>query len=289
MRSTRRVAAVASCLALFAGLTGCGGEGDTAGRSRPARTFPAGSTMDKIQKRGTLIVGVKYDQPSFGLLNPMTGEPEGFDIEIARLVAKDLTGSEKNIRFVETVTANREAFIQQGKVDMVVATYVVTEKRKKKVSFAGPYYDTGVSIMTRKSDRSIRGAADLNDRSVCVAQGSLSAEIVPEVAPKARLAEFSAYSYCAQALKDKRVDAMVTSESILIGLERQSPDELAVVPGHLKPEEAAIGFTKGDTRMHHYLDALLDKIIQNGQWARAYRETVGKVTHDTPHPPKTFL
>jgi hypothetical protein len=78
----RGVLAVACCIGLSAGLAGCGGDGD-ATRSQPTRTFPAGSTMDKIQKRGTLIVGVKYDQPSFGLLNPLTGQPEGFDIVLS--------------------------------------------------------------------------------------------------------------------------------------------------------------------------------------------------------------
>ncbi|WP_129843671.1 glutamate ABC transporter substrate-binding protein [Streptomyces sp. RFCAC02] len=288
MRSPRRIAALAAVL-LLAGAAGCSA-GDPSGEgARPDHLFPEGTSLREIQDRGTLVVGVKFDQPAFGLLNPLTGEPEGFDIEIARLVAEDLTGSRDNISFVETVTANREAFIQQGKVDMVVASYVVTDARLRQVSFAGPYYDTGISILARKDDRTIRGADDLNDRPVCVAQGSQSAHVVPEVAPRARLTEFSAYSYCAQALKDGRVDAVVTSESILIGLAQQNPDELAVVPGHLEPEEAAIGFTKDDAAMHDYLDGLLTEIARNGAWEQAYADTVGRVTHDSPTPPEPVL
>ncbi|MET7844037.1 glutamate ABC transporter substrate-binding protein [Streptomyces sp. NPDC005356] len=291
MRSTTRTAAAVLGLVLTASLTtGCS-TSDEPTRNTAADTtaFPSGSTMDKIRKRGRLIVGVKYDQPAFGLLNPLTGQPEGFDIEIARLIAKNLTGSKKNITFVETVTANREAFLQQGKVDLVLASYVVNDKRKKQVAFAGPYFDTGISIMTRKGDRSIRKTADLNGRPVCVAQGSTSADVLPHLAPRAELREFSAYSYCAQALKDHRVDAMVTSESILIGLEQQNPDELAVLPGHLEPEEVAVGLPKGDRALHRHLDAFLDKIAEDGRWRQAYRDTVGKVTHTSPSPPQTTL
>lgn len=289
MRSAPRIAA-AVCGALLAAtaLTGCGGDPPRRA-SADAHAFPAGSTMEKIQKRGRLIVGVKYDQPAFGQLNPLTRQPEGFDIEIARMIAEDLTGSKKNVTFVETVTANRETFLQQGKVDLVLATYVVNEKRKKQVDFAGPYFDTGISIMARKGDRSFRKASDLNGRQVCVAQGSTSAEVVPHLAPRAELREFSSYSYCAQALKDGRMDAMVTSESILIGLEEQNPGELEVVPGHLEPEEVAVGLPQGDRALHDHLDALLEKIADDGRWEKAYRETVGKVTHTAPSPPETTL
>ncbi|MFE6716108.1 glutamate ABC transporter substrate-binding protein [Streptomyces albidoflavus] len=289
MRRPPRAAVPVGALVLAVALTGCSGQPPGQPAAAQARTFPSGTTMHAIQQRGEVVVGVKYDQPSFGLLNPLTGKPEGFDIEIARLVAEDLTGSPHNVRYVETVTSNREAFIEQGKVDLVIASYVVNEKRKKKVSFAGPYYDTGIAVLARRDDRSIRDAHDLDGRPVCVAQGSHSAEVLPKVVPGVRLVEFSSYSYCAQALKDRRVDATVTSESILIGLEQQNPDELRVVPGYLEAEQTAIGFAKGDRELHAYLSGLLKEAVRDGRWGAAYRATVGKVTGQRPKPPEITL
>ncbi|RZD96040.1 ABC transporter substrate-binding protein [Streptomyces albidoflavus] len=289
MRRPPRAALPVGALVLALAVSGCSGGPPGRSAAAQARTFPSGTTMHAIQQRGEVVVGVKYDQPSFGLLNPLTGKPEGFDIEIARLVAEDLTGSPRNVRYVETVTSNREAFIEQGKVDLVIASYVVNEKRKKKVSFAGPYYDTGIAVLARRDDHSIRDAHDLDGRPVCVAQGSHSAEVLPKVVPGVRLVEFSSYSYCAQALKDRRVDATVTSESILIGLEQQNPDELRVVPGYLEAEQTAIGFTKGDRELHAYLSGLLKEAVRDGRWGAAYRATVGKVTGQAPKPPEITL
>lgn len=254
-----------------------------------ATTSADGASIAKIKQRGKLIVGVKFDQPLFGLKNPVNGHLEGFDVEIAKMIAKDLTGSADNIEYVETVTANREAFIQQKKVDLVIATYAVSDARKKVVGFAGPYYDTGVAIMVRKDDNSITDGKSLNGKKVCTVNGARAAELLPDAAPSAKVSLFSTYSDCAQALKEKRVDAVVTGETILLGIVEQNQDQFKMVPGYIAQEEDAIGFTKGDTAMHAYLDSFLHKIEDNGSWAKAYQDTIGTVTHKTPPLPKITL
>ncbi|GAA4263352.1 glutamate ABC transporter substrate-binding protein [Dactylosporangium darangshiense] len=290
MRHNIRAAALFAVVAfiLAASATGCG-KSDTGTAARPSETFAAGTTMDKIQQRGKLIVGVKFDQPLFGLKNPVSGKIEGFDIEIAKMIAKDITGSDQNIEYIETVTANREAFIQQGKVDIVVATYAVSEERRKQVGFAGPYYDTGVSIMVRKGEAAIKGAADLADRQVCTVTGAKSADLLPTIQPKAQIVKFGTYSNCAQALKEKRVDAVVTGEAILLGIVAQNPDAFQMVDGYLAGEENAIGFPKDDSALHDYLNDFLSKIFASGEWLKAYQATVGTATHRTPAPPKIAL
>jgi glutamate transport system substrate-binding protein len=272
-------------------LTACGGSsGDgTKTASEPKQTFAAGTTMARIQQRGKIIIGVKFDQPLFGLKDSVSGKLGGFDIEIARMLAKDITGSADNVTFVEAVTKNREAFIQQGKVDAIIATYAVTDKRKAVVGFAGPYFDTGIAIMVRKDDFSIIKGADLNGKTVCTTSGARAADQLPKVAPTAKIIQFATYSECAQALKKKRVQAVVTGETILLGVVSQNKDQFKMADSYIDAEQDAIGFAKTDTAFHDFLTTFLKKIEANGEWKRAYDATIGTEKKGLGTPPKITL
>src|SRR5205085_11695441 len=121
-----------------------------------------GSLSDK----GKIVVGTKFDQPLFGQRNPSTGAIEGFDVEIAKIIARKLFGNDitGKIEFVETPSKIRETAIQDGRVDLVVATYTINDTRKQQVDFAGPYYIAGQDIMVRKDENGIHGVTDLNGR-----------------------------------------------------------------------------------------------------------------------------
>lgn len=289
MKRQHFLPAVAIAGALILGATACAGTAPAAD-TKPAQSFPANSTMDKIQKRGKVIVGVKFDQPLFGVKNPVTGKMEGLDIEIARLLAKDLTGSADNVEFVEAVTKNREAFLQQNKVDAVIASYAVTDERKKVVNFAGPYLESNVALMVRKDDSSVNKPEDLQGKTVCSTTGARAAQLIGAAVPSANVVLFSTYSECAQALKDKRVDAVTTTEAILLGVQSQNPDAYRIADGHLADaEEFAIGSAKDDAAFHDYLDQLLNKAIADGDWKKAYDSTIGQVKPGDVTPPKVIL
>lgn len=288
MKRTRLLSALAIMATLAFGVTACGNDAPAA--TGPVQTFPAGSTMAKIQARGKVIVGVKFDQPLFGVKNPVSGTMEGLDIEMAKILAKDLTGSAENIEYVEAVTKNREAFITQNKVDVVIASYAVTEARKKVVSFAGPYLESNVALLVRKDDTSVDKPEDLAGKSVCSTTGARAAQLIEEAVPDANLILFSTYSECAQALKDKRVDAVTTTEAILLGVESQNPDSFRIASGHLADaEEFAIGSAKDDIVFHDYLDGVLTNAIADGEWQKAYDATIGKVKPGSVVPPKIVL
>src|SRR5690606_2681277 len=125
--------------------SGDNGNGD--GPNPEVPQFEEGTTMAKLSEQGSIKIGVKYDQPLFGELGP-SGNPEGFDVEIGKLIAAELGISEDNIEWVETVSANRETYVQNNTVDMVIATYTINDARKELISFAGPYYLAGQSILT---------------------------------------------------------------------------------------------------------------------------------------------
>ncbi|BAS09975.1 glutamate-binding protein [Arthrobacter sp. Hiyo4] len=134
-------------------------------------TFAAGTTMAKLSSAGTIRIGTKFDQPLFGQVG-LDGKPVGFDVEMGKLIAAKLGIAADKIEWSETVSANREPFIEQGKVDIVIATYTINDKRKQVVSFAGPYYEAGQALMVNKDNTSITKPEDVAGKKVCSVTGS---------------------------------------------------------------------------------------------------------------------
>ncbi|MBB5780631.1 glutamate ABC transporter substrate-binding protein [Nonomuraea jabiensis] len=272
MRGLRALLAVLLCLAA----AGCGSD----------NPFPEGSTMARIRERGVLVVGTKFDQPMFGFKDPTGGRITGFDAEIARLIAKDLTGSERNIRFVETVSRERENFISQGVVDLVIATYSITPARARLVAFTDPYYYAGQDLLVRIADTTINDVSDLNGKTVCTATGSTSVERLRTLVPRATLEIVDAYSICVPALTNGRVDAISTDDTILLGLLDQHPDMFRLVLKPFGREPYGMGVRKEDTVFRDYLNGLIARWLRDGQWDRAYKDTIGVsgVTSDSSRP-----
>jgi glutamate transport system substrate-binding protein len=292
MRRTwfRLIAAPLIALTLVAGA--CAKKSTTTtGGATPGPTFAAGTTMATLQAAGKIRVGTKFDQPLFGLKNPVTGAIEGFDVEIAKILAQGIFGGSlddvaKKIEFVETVSKVRETSIQEGKVDMVAATYTINDTRKQVVDFAGPYYVAGQDIMVRKDDNSIKGVSDLNGKKVCSVQGSTSLANVKAKAPQADLSiTFDTYSKCAEALKDGRVQAETTDNVILLGLVKDSNDAFKVVGAPFTTEPYGIGLRKGDTSFRNFLNDRLEAAYRDGSWKAAFDRTVGTAGVAAPTPP----
>jgi glutamate transport system substrate-binding protein len=280
MTSRRWIVAALVALSLLA--AGCGKDSSKKkGASSTATTiatFPPGTPLDAIQKRGKLIVGTKFDQPLFGVKNPTTGDIEGFDAEIARLMAKAIFGDPAKIEFIEAVSKNREPFLQEGKVDIVVATYTINDKRKQVVDFAGPYYVARQDILVKKDDNTIKAVQDLNGKKVCTVQGSTSLTNLQAQAPQADVSTlFDKYGLCVEALNDGRVQAVTTDNAILAGFVEQGPDKYKLVGAPFSNEPYGIGLKKGDNTLQAFLNTQLEMFFRDGQWKKAYDKTLGKV------------
>ncbi|HEV3398768.1 MAG TPA: glutamate ABC transporter substrate-binding protein [Actinomycetes bacterium] len=289
MRARRTTALVGAALALMLALAACGGGNDEGGggggQVNEGASFAEGTTMARLKEAGKVTVGTKFDQPLFGLKN-LEGKPEGFDVEIAKLIAGEMGIAADNITWVETVSANREPFIQQGKVDFVVATYTINDERKQVVDFAGPYYEAGQDIMVAKGNpEGIGGPDDLAGKKVCSVTGSTPAENIRENYPEADLTEFDVYSKCAEALKNGQVQAVTTDNVILLGLISQDPEAFELVDKPFTKEPYGIGLKKGDTEFRNFINDTLEKIEQDGRWKAAWDATAGKVAPGTPTPP----
>ena len=292
MRTTR-YAALAAAAGLF--LAGCASEAGNQASDASKNTaavetdvnFDAGTTMARLNEAGAVTIGTKFDQPGFGLLNP-DGVPEGFDVEIAKIIAAKLGIDAKDIKWTETVSANRESFIANGQVDFVVATYTINDARKKLVDFAGPYYEAGQDIMVAKGNpEKIEGPDDLAGKNVCSVEGSTPAQNIRDNYPQATLTLFDVYSKCADALTNGQVDAVTTDNVILTGLVAGSPDAFELVGNPFTKEPYGIGLKMEDTDFRNFVNDVLEQASEDGRWAEAWDRTAGKITgQEAPEPPQ---
>ncbi len=233
-------------------------------------------SVSQSADNGTLTVGIKFDQPGLGLRNP-DGSFSGFDVEVAKYVAGQLGVSEENIEFKEAPSAQRETLIQNGEVDYIVATYSITDSRKEKVDFAGPYFIAGQSLLVRADDTEITGPDSLNGgKRLCSVAGSTPAQNVKDnYAQDVQLQEFDTYSLCVEALRNGAVDAVTTDDIILAGYAAQSPGDFKVVGEPFTTERYGIGLAKGDDESRNAINDAIEEMIASGAWEAAFQETVG--------------
>nr|WP_297426443.1 glutamate ABC transporter substrate-binding protein [uncultured Actinotalea sp.] len=294
MRTRRGLVAVMAVTALT--LTACGGgdadepaedggttdESSAEGGDDAAGDFPEGSTMAELSEAGSITIGTKFDQPLFGLVGP-NGEPEGFDVEIGKLLAERLGIPEDGIEWVETISANREQFIVNDEVDIVIATYTINDARKELIDFAGPYYEAGQSILTLADNEDIQGPDDLAGKRVCTVSGSTPEQNLLENFPDTEVVPFGAYSDCLQPLRSGQVDAVSTDNVILAGFAAEN-DDLEVRGEPFTAEPYGIGLTKGDDDFRTWINDQLEEMFEDGSWTEAWEATAGTVL-PTPEPP----
>ena len=271
----------------------CGDDGGSTSTT-PATTvagppqFAVGTTMATIQARGKMILGTKFDQPLFGLKNPTNNQVEGFDVEIAKIIARAIFGADgaSKIDYQETTSKVREDAVKDGKVDIVVATYTINDARKQIIDFAGPYYVAGQDILVKKTNTTITGVESLAGKKVCTVQGSTSLTNIQAKAPQADVSiTFDKYSLCVEALKDGRVDAVTTDNIILLGFINDDPTNLKLVNKPFTTEPYGIGVKKGDTAFRAFVNDTLEKAYADGSWKKAWDATAGKTGQAAPTPP----
>ncbi|KGM09187.1 glutamate ABC transporter substrate-binding protein [Cellulomonas bogoriensis] len=244
--------------------------------------FPEGSTMARLAEAGSITVGTKFDQPLFGLVGP-DGVPEGFDVEIATLIAGRLGIAPPDIDWVETISSNREPFIESGQVDIVVATYTINDPRKEVVSFAGPYYVAGQSLLTLVDNTEINGPDDLDGARVCTVSGSTPEANLLDNFPEAEVIPLGTYSECLEPLRNGQVDAVSTDNVILAGFAAED-DSFELRGEQFTEEPYGIGLALEDEEFRDWINDVLEEAYADGSWERAWEQTAGTVLA-TPEPP----
>ena len=267
MRNTR-LAATLGALAMALAVAACGGGDDSGSGS-------ASGIVGKASSNKKLTIGVKADQPGLGLQTGSTYS--GFDIEIAKIVAKGLGVDESGITWKTTVSANREPYIQQGQVDLVVATYTINDERKKVVNFAGPYYVAGQDLLV-PTNSTITGPESLAGKKVCSVSGSTPAKRIQTDYKDAQLQQFDSYSKCVTALAGGQVDAVTTDDIILAGYASQDQyaGKFKVVGKKFSTEPYGIGVKKDDTTGCNKVNEILKTAASDGSYKKAWDATLGK-------------
>lgn len=268
---TKKLIAIAASAGLALTLAACGGT-----PASPGSTPDAGggaATGDTIR------IGIKYDQPGLGLREGT--EYTGFDVEVAKYVANELGYSEDQIVWSESPSAQRETLIETDQVDLIFATYSITDSRKERVSFAGPYFIAGQGLLVRADDNSITGQDTLGGKKLCSVSGSTPAQKIADQYPDVELQEFGTYSECLPALLNGTIDAITTDDTILAGYaaQEQYAGKLKLAGEPFTTENYGVGLKKGDTELCGKVNDAITKMIGDGAWEAAVEKTLGPANY----------
>lgn len=284
MRTRRTIAAAMSVLALTA-VAACGKSGSpTASNDAGAPQLPTyqvktdvkldtSPTWKNAKAKGKLTIGAKSDQPFLGFEDVTNKTRNGFDIEIAKMVAADLGFTPDQIDWKTIVSANREPAIKGGQIDYYVGTYTINDNRKKDVSFAGPYYVAGQDLLVQKSNTDITGPDSIKGKNVCSVTGSTSIDRIDKLGAKA--VKYDTYAQCVDKLLTDEVDAVTTDDAILKGFAAKNPGKLKVVGKPFSQEPYGVGLAKDDSVLRNAISDALKAHEANGDWKKAYDATLG--------------
>ncbi|MFW6772675.1 glutamate ABC transporter substrate-binding protein [Nocardioides sp. CPCC 205120] len=276
-------------LVLAASLAACGDAGSDEENSvdvdvseDAAESFDEGTRMRELAEQGTIKIGVKFDQPGIGYKGATDEVPTGFDPQVGTILAASLGIAADDIEWVETISANRESFLESGEVDLVIASYSITDARREVVGQAGPYYVTGQQLLV-PADSDIAGVEDVQGQEVCSVTGSTSLDNV--AAEGAQPRGFDTYSECVDQVRDGTVAAMTTDGAILLGYAAEDPDNLKVVGDPFSEERYGVGYSIDAPEMCGWINETLEESFDDGTWEEAFNNTLGVSLDEAPEPP----
>ena len=230
--------------------------------------MPAGSTMAAIAERGRLVVGVDQNTYPFGYRNPSSGQLEGFDIDLAREIARSIFGDPDRIDLRVVDASQRQSALQSGQVDLVVRTYSITCDRKRNVEFSTVYYYANQRILAVKGS-GIDSAAALSGKRVCAVRGTTSLAALFALNPRPTLFGVATWTDCLVMLQQGQVDAISTDDVVLSGLAAQDPNVEVVGPS-LGVEPYGVGIKKESSDLVRFVNGALDEMRDDGTWERLY-------------------
>ncbi len=232
-----------------------------------------GTLLRKIQDRGKLIVGVRYELPTFGYLNPQTKQVEGFEPAIAREVAAYIFGDSTKLEFKEAITQNRIPYLKDGTVDIIMSNFVYSEERLREVDGSVVYFVGGGALMVPKGS-SIKSLADLDTgKKVAAAKGSIYIDQLKKLT-NSKVVLFDTYTEAAQALLNNQVDAIGNSDTILDALKVTYPT-LDIVGGRFSTEYVGAAVAKGNPELLDVVNTVIKNIKSSGRWRAIWKTEIG--------------
>jgi glutamate transport system substrate-binding protein len=287
-----RTKALVAATGLALSLAACGDAGedsegaDVEVTENAADNFDDGTRMKELAEAGSIKIGVKYDQPGLGFKDAASDVPTGFDVEMAKVLAASLGLDPENpdeVEWVETISDNREPFLEDGTVDLVLASYSITDERRAVVGQAGPYLVTGQQLLVA-ADSDIADVADVEGEEVCSVTGSTSLDNIE--AEGAKPVGFDTYSECVEKVLDGTVSAMSTDGTILAGYAAQNEGELKVVGDEFSEERIGVGYSIDRPEMCQWIVDTITAAYEDGTYEEAFNATLGPSGVEVPELPE---
>lgn len=221
--------------------------------------------LSKVKNSGILTVGVKDDVPGFGYMNPTTKQYEGLEIDIAKAIAKKLFNNETKVKFVPVTAKNRSAFLNQDRIDMVIATFTVTEDRKRSFDFSDVYYTDSVGFMVKKAS-GITSFKELAGKTVGITQGSMTENTIKKASEKegvtVHVASYPSNQTLKEALDRGEIDAFGIDKAILHGY---LDDSVTILPERYDEMMYAIAIKKDNTAVTKYVNDIIKNLVKSGE------------------------
>ncbi|RDI59679.1 glutamate ABC transporter substrate-binding protein [Nocardia pseudobrasiliensis] len=250
---------------------------------RPAG-LTTGPSIDAIRARGRLLVGLDPGSNLFSFRDPISGTLAGFDVDVAKEIARDLFGDPERVEYRMLSSAERERALQEHTVDVVVKTMTITCDRRQRVDFSTTYFMSHQRVLAVKNS-GINSLADLAGKRVCVAAGTTSLGLIRRKQPAAAILTVPAWADCLVVLQQRQVDAISTDDALLAGLAKQDP-YTEMVGDNLSDEPYGVGIPKGNDDMVRFVNATLERIRTDGTWNRMYRDWLLSVLGPSSGPPQ---
>ncbi|WP_372447211.1 transporter substrate-binding domain-containing protein [Paenibacillus cisolokensis] len=252
-----------------------GGDGSANGGEGGGQTEAGANALEAIKERGKVVVGVKFDTKLFGLKDPGTGEVEGFDVDIAKAIAKKLTGDEANVELKEVTSKTRIPMLNNGEIDMIIATMTITEERKKEVDFSDVYFNAGQSLLVKKGSP-IRSIADVTkDTQVLGVKGATSIKNIEDRVEGLRVKQYENYQEAFTALRAGQGEVLTTDNAILYGMAQQDSN-YEVVGDIFTDEPYGIAIKKGEAELVQAVNDILSELKSNGEYDAIYEKWIGE-------------
>jgi putative glutamine transport system substrate-binding protein len=221
--------------------------------------------VQNIRDRGVLLVGVKTDVPKLGYRNHTDNITEGFEIDIAKAIAKKILGEEDRIKLIPVSVSSREQMLDANKVDLVIATFTATQERNQSYNFSDVYHTDGIGLMVQENSN-IKTFRDLNGKSVGIVHGATSKVILQEEAKidniKIKFFSFGEYLEVQAALKSNMVDCFAADRSILFGYQS---DNTVILDEKLSIEKYGVASKKSNTALAKLVNETINELKISGE------------------------
>ena len=266
MKTTfKKISAILASVLLAVGITACN-------EKEPANAQKTTSTIEQLEQAGKVRIGVFSDKPPFGYVDAQ-GKSQGFDVEIAKAITKDLLGDENKAEFVLVEAANRAEYLVSNKVDIILANFTVTPARKEVVDFANPYMKVALGVVS-KDGGVITDIEQLKGKTLLLNKGTTADAYFTKNYPDIKTLKFEQNTETFEALRDGRGDALAHDNTLLFAWAKENPGFTVGIKNLGDQDTIAPAVKKGDTELLNWLNAEIQKLGKEGVLKQAYDKTL---------------